>query len=132
VGSSHGRVKPKTIKLVFVVFPLSYQHDRAKTGWLWIRMMCRSRATCLHVGCCFSKLALYNQTKSVGLIQYTTDITIHLHNKTLHTLYWHFSDLDIYLCIELIPISQVITYEMVMIRTPDNFLFWWSYFPYGG
>jgi hypothetical protein len=29
----------------------------------------------------------------------------------------------------LIPISQVITYEMVMIRAPDNFLFWWSYFP---
>ena len=35
----------------------------------------------------------------------------------------------IYLCIELIPISQVITYEMVMIRAPDNVLFWWSYFP---
>jgi hypothetical protein len=29
----------------------------------------------------------------------------------------------IYLCIELIPISQVITYEMVMIRAPDNVLF---------
>jgi hypothetical protein len=27
------------------------------------------------------------------------------------------------LCIELIPISQVITYEMIMIRAPDNFLF---------
>jgi hypothetical protein len=37
----------------------------------------------------------------------------------------------IYVCIELIPtgISQVITYEMVMIRAPDNFRFWWSYFP---
>jgi hypothetical protein len=29
----------------------------------------------------------------------------------------------IYLCIELIPISQVITYEMIMIRAPDSFLF---------
>jgi hypothetical protein len=29
----------------------------------------------------------------------------------------------IYSCFELIPVSRVITYEMVMIRAPDNFLF---------
>jgi hypothetical protein len=34
VGSSPGRVIPKTIKLVFVASPLSTQHkgERAKTG----------------------------------------------------------------------------------------------------
>ena len=37
-------VKPKTIKLVFVASPLSTQHygERAKTGWLRIRIMCLS------------------------------------------------------------------------------------------
>lgn len=70
----------------------------------------------------------------VSLFTYNTDITIHLHNKALHTLYWHFpigiytryTFLYFYLCIELIPtfcISPVITYEMVIIRSPDNFLF---------
>ena len=36
-----GRVKPKTIKLVFVA-PQSTQHlgERAKTSWLGIRIMC--------------------------------------------------------------------------------------------
>ena len=28
----------------------------AKTGWLGIRIMCPSGATCLPVDCCFSKL----------------------------------------------------------------------------
>ena len=32
--------------------------------------------------------------------------------------------IHVYICFELIPISQVITYEMVMIRAPDNFLFY--------
>ena len=42
------RVKPKTIKLVFVASPLSTQHsgERAKTDWLGMRM-CPSGATCL-------------------------------------------------------------------------------------
>ena len=37
-------VKPKTIKLEFVASPLSTQHygERAKTGWLRIRIMCLS------------------------------------------------------------------------------------------
>jgi len=38
VGSSSDRVKPRTIKLVFVASPLRTQHkgERAKTGWLGI------------------------------------------------------------------------------------------------
>jgi hypothetical protein len=31
---------------------------RAKTGWLGIRIMCPTGATCLSAGCCFSELAL--------------------------------------------------------------------------
>jgi len=61
VGASPGRVKPKTIRLVFVaVSPLSVQHKgvRAKTGWLGIRIMCPSGATYLSADCCFSELAL--------------------------------------------------------------------------
>jgi hypothetical protein len=38
-----------TLKLVFVASLLSTQHkgERAKTGWLGIRIMCPSGATCL-------------------------------------------------------------------------------------
>ena len=32
--------------------------ERAKTGWLGIRIMCLSGETCLSVNCCFSELAL--------------------------------------------------------------------------
>jgi hypothetical protein len=32
--------------------------ERAKTGWLGIRIMWSSGATCLSVDCCFSELAL--------------------------------------------------------------------------
>ena len=31
---------------------------RAKTGWLGIRIMCLSGATCIPTDCCFSELAL--------------------------------------------------------------------------
>ena len=46
---SPGQVKSKTIKLVFVASPLSMQPkgERAKTGWLRIRIMCQIGATCL-------------------------------------------------------------------------------------
>jgi hypothetical protein len=59
-GSSPGRVKPKTIKLVLVASPLStrYYGERAKTGLLGIGIMCPSGATCLSADCCFSELAL--------------------------------------------------------------------------
>ena len=43
-----------------------------------------------------------------------------------HTIMTFFWSEYIYLCIELIQISQVISCEMVMIRALDN---WWSYFP---
>jgi hypothetical protein len=46
--------------LVFVASPLNTQHEgeRAKTGWLGIRIMCPSETTCLPADCCFSELAL--------------------------------------------------------------------------
>ena len=55
---SPDRIKPKTIK--FVASPLSMQHygERAKTGWLGIRIMCQSGVTCLSADCFFSELAL--------------------------------------------------------------------------
>jgi hypothetical protein len=39
LGFEPGWVKPKTIRLVFVAAPLNMQ-ERAKTGWLEIRIMC--------------------------------------------------------------------------------------------
>ena len=53
------RVKPKTLKLVFVAW---IQVVRASTGWLGIRVMCPSEATCKILNSCFSELALYNST----------------------------------------------------------------------
>jgi hypothetical protein len=46
--------------LVFVASLLSTQHygERAKTGWLGIRIVCPSGMTCLPADCCFSELAL--------------------------------------------------------------------------
>ena len=43
-----------------VASPLSTQHlgEREMTGWLGIRIMCPSGATCLPADCCFSELAL--------------------------------------------------------------------------
>ena len=60
VNHGFGRVKPNTIKLVFVASLLSTQHlgERAKTGWFGINIMCPSGATCLPADCCFSELAL--------------------------------------------------------------------------
>ena len=37
---------------------LAALRERAKTGWLGIRIMCPSGATCLSADCCFSELAL--------------------------------------------------------------------------
>ena len=49
VGSNPDRVKPKTIQFVYVASPLSTKHsgERADCGWLEIRIMCLSGATCL-------------------------------------------------------------------------------------
>jgi hypothetical protein len=46
--------KTRAKKLAFVTFPI-----RAKTGWLGIRIMCPSRATCISTNCYFSELAIY-------------------------------------------------------------------------
>ena len=53
-GFEPGRVKPKTMKLVFVAFLQSTQHlgERTKTSWLGIRKMCPSGATYLPNDCC--------------------------------------------------------------------------------
>jgi hypothetical protein len=32
--------------------------EKAESGWLGIRIMCQSGATCLTADCCFSELAL--------------------------------------------------------------------------
>jgi len=55
-GFEPGWVKPKTIQLVFVASPLSTQNkgERAKTGWLEIRIMFLTGKTCLSAVCCFS------------------------------------------------------------------------------
>jgi hypothetical protein len=60
VVSSPDRIKPKTIQFVFVVSPLSTHHwgERADTGWIGIRLMCPSWATCLFEDWCFVELAL--------------------------------------------------------------------------
>ena len=57
---SPGRVKPRTMQLVFVASPLSTQHyaERAKIGWLGIRIMCPNGMPFLPADCCFSELAL--------------------------------------------------------------------------
>ena len=55
----HRSGQTKTITLVCVA-SLCTQHsgERANTGWLGIRIMCPSGATCLPADCCFSELAL--------------------------------------------------------------------------
>ena len=59
-ASSPDRIKPNTMKLVFVASPISMQHsgERGKIGWLGIRIMCPSGATCLSAHTFFSELAL--------------------------------------------------------------------------
>ena len=63
---SPDRVKPKTIKLVFVNSPLSTQHwgERTKTGWLGIKIMSTH-------GLLYQWASVYykNPTKRVGLEQ---------------------------------------------------------------
>ena len=59
-GFEHRSGQPRTIQLVFVASPLSTQHygERAKIGWLGIRIMCSNGVTFLPADCCFSELAL--------------------------------------------------------------------------
>ena len=46
--------------MIFVASPLSTQHyrERAKIGWLGIRIMCPNGVTFLPADCCYSELAL--------------------------------------------------------------------------
>jgi hypothetical protein len=62
-----GEVKPKTIKLVFVASPLStqYYRDRAKTGWLGIRIMCWSDIST----CGLVSVSNKDPTQHVDLVQ---------------------------------------------------------------
>jgi hypothetical protein len=55
VDSSPDRVKPKTIKLVVVAYPLDTQHQGEKIGWLGIMIMCLSGDTFLPIDSCFTK-----------------------------------------------------------------------------
>ena len=50
----------KNYEIGICCFSLSAQHEgeRAKTGWLGIRIMCPNGATCLPANCWFSELAL--------------------------------------------------------------------------
>ena len=71
MGSSPDRVKPMTIKLVFVASPLSMQHygERAMTGWLGIRIMCPKWGTMSISRMLFQWAStIKNPTKSVGLV----------------------------------------------------------------
>jgi hypothetical protein len=63
------RVKPKTIKLIFVVSPLSTQSkgERAKNGWLGIRIMCQSGATCLSMDCCYAPATITHRIYIITL-----------------------------------------------------------------
>ena len=49
-GFKPGRVKPKTIKLLFVASSLSKQHSGERAN----ERMCQSGATCLSADCCFT------------------------------------------------------------------------------
>ena len=57
--SSPDRVKPKT-NIGICCFSANHAalRERAKTGWLGIRIRCPSGATSLPADCCFSELAL--------------------------------------------------------------------------
>jgi hypothetical protein len=48
----------KDYKIGICCFSAKHEGARAKTGWLRIRIMCQSGATCLSVDCCFTELAL--------------------------------------------------------------------------
>ena len=51
----------KIIVILCCVFSAKHaalRKERAKTGWLGIRIMCPRGATCLSAVCCFSELAL--------------------------------------------------------------------------
>ena len=48
----------KDYKIVASSPSTQHEGERAKTGWLGVRIMSPSEATCLSANCCFSELAL--------------------------------------------------------------------------
>ena len=74
---SPSQVKPNTIKLVFVASPLSTQHsgERAKTGWLRIRITCPSGATLSTRRLLFQWASTIKMQLSM-LVLYKTDLII--------------------------------------------------------
>jgi hypothetical protein len=62
-GAEEGGFDPragqtKDYKICICCFSAKYVAFRRKAGWLGIRIMCPSGATCLPVDCCFSELTL--------------------------------------------------------------------------
>ena len=57
-GFEPGSCQTKDYKIDICCFSTKHAGKRAKTGWLVIKIMCPSGATCLPVDCCFSELAL--------------------------------------------------------------------------
>ena len=60
VVSILGRIKPKTMKFVFVASPLiaQYKEVRRKIDWLGVRIMCPNDDLCRSVYCCYIKLLI--------------------------------------------------------------------------
>jgi hypothetical protein len=58
-GRLCGRIKPQTVKLVFVDKHTVSTELEQRLGWLGIGIMCLSGVICLPTNYCFSELALY-------------------------------------------------------------------------
>lgn len=71
-GSVPARVKAKSMKSIFAGITLEHAafwcNRTGNNGWLKISIMCVSVKTCLPAECYFSKLALENSIKGVGLM----------------------------------------------------------------
>jgi hypothetical protein len=63
-GASPGRIKPKTMQLVFDDSPLARSNKKKAKTSLGIRIMSPSGATCMHTDRCFNDLTLYKSNKS--------------------------------------------------------------------
>jgi hypothetical protein len=61
--------------------------EKAKTGWLGIRIMCQSGATCLPTDCCFSELALKIYYRA-DIIIISLNVTCSLHDMAENLLIW--------------------------------------------
>ena len=71
--------------------------------------------------CCSCNFSFLHTIQTLQFIYTTIHYTHYIDIFLSEYIYIY---IYIYICIALIRISQVITYEMVMIRAPDNFLFY--------